>query len=535
MRPRCAQHACGKRAAAAPQCDPSAAAGASATPLTAYEKEREDNIKRNRQRLDALGIGKVRMHACRRILLCCCKATTPARPRCVAPSREAWAAPAARDARARDPAVLACGCLQTRARACLSTVADAPVFAVPPPMLRAPHVQLCASVTKARASAAASRRVIKKRAVTKKRPPPRITRAAAAALRPKGSAAPPLVALPDSSEHDDEAAAANVPEQHRLCELLQLRTAEVPWEYGCEGPRVLCEIHGRLCHQCRQKSLGLRTACACCSRAFCGDCLAVRYGESLLEVQADPTWVCPFCRGICNCSALGCTRAKARWGSTYSLASVTRRAGMPSAAHYLITQRQRGGPVAWPLTPAVRAAAEADAEAWRQEQAAAAAAEADEEADDDEEEEEKEEEEEEEEEVVVTPLAARSSTPPPAAAADARRSSASTPPASPRTPDSLVAIGTRLRKRFYVRGRWRWYGGSVVSYDKRMRWYLIVYDDGDAEHRSASELRELLHNMSKEKASTEVAQEQEGRKQGTLALRACKPRGAAAASVKARA
>lgn len=33
-----------------------------------------------------------------------------------------------------------------------------------------------------------------------------------------------------------------------------------------------------------------------------------RYGEHVLEANENPTWVCPVCRGICNCSL--CRKAK---------------------------------------------------------------------------------------------------------------------------------------------------------------------------------------------------------------------------------
>lgn len=41
-----------------------------------------------------------------------------------------------------------------------------------------------------------------------------------------------------------------------------------------------------------------------------------RYGEHVLEANQDPNWICPVCRGICNCSL--CRQAKG-WAPTGSL------------------------------------------------------------------------------------------------------------------------------------------------------------------------------------------------------------------------
>ena len=65
--------------------------------------------------------------------------------------------------------------------------------------------------------------------------------------------------------------------------------------------------NGTSCHQCRQKTDDLKTACksdACVGirGQFCGPCLRNRYGEDAKAAIMDPGWVCPPCRGICNCS-----------------------------------------------------------------------------------------------------------------------------------------------------------------------------------------------------------------------------------------
>ncbi|XP_054618808.1 cell division cycle-associated 7-like protein [Dunckerocampus dactyliophorus] len=65
--------------------------------------------------------------------------------------------------------------------------------------------------------------------------------------------------------------------------------------------------NGSSCHQCRQKTLDTKTVCRSgfCSAGkgqFCGPCLKNRYGEDVRTVLLDPTWSCPICRGVCNCS-----------------------------------------------------------------------------------------------------------------------------------------------------------------------------------------------------------------------------------------
>lgn len=66
-------------------------------------------------------------------------------------------------------------------------------------------------------------------------------------------------------------------------------------------------VNGTTCHQCRQKTDDLKTACRSKScfgvrGQFCGPCLRNRYGEDAKQALMDPDWECPPCRGICNCS-----------------------------------------------------------------------------------------------------------------------------------------------------------------------------------------------------------------------------------------
>ncbi|KAJ7415553.1 Cell division cycle-associated protein 7 [Willisornis vidua] len=77
----------------------------------------------------------------------------------------------------------------------------------------------------------------------------------------------------------------------------------------CESARekVYNRATGSTCHQCRQKTIDTKTSCRnpdCVGvrGQFCGPCLRNRYGESVRTALLDPTWRCPPCRGICNCS-----------------------------------------------------------------------------------------------------------------------------------------------------------------------------------------------------------------------------------------
>ncbi|CAL0311529.1 unnamed protein product [Lupinus luteus] len=109
---------------------------------------------------------------------------------------------------------------------------------------------------------------------------------------------------------------------------------------GKDGKRIYDSCHGKTCHQCRQKTLGYRTRCSQCNMVqgqFCGDCLYMRYGEHVLEALQNPTWLCPVCRGICNCSL--CRQAKG-WAPTGTLYKKISALGYKSVAHYLIQTRR---------------------------------------------------------------------------------------------------------------------------------------------------------------------------------------------------
>lgn len=120
-----------------------------------------------------------------------------------------------------------------------------------------------------------------------------------------------------------------------------------PWQlfvdgYDAAGNRLYDRERGTTCHQCRQKTLGVHTSCSLCRAlrgSFCGDCLYMRYGENATEAAANPGWVCPPCRGLCNCSF---HRAKLGWAATGALYRGAVAAGYPSVAHYLVLNNQAG-------------------------------------------------------------------------------------------------------------------------------------------------------------------------------------------------
>ena len=98
-----------------------------------------------------------------------------------------------------------------------------------------------------------------------------------------------------------------------------------------------CKIRGTSCHQCRQKTIDTKTVCRsgeCIGvrGQFCGPCLRGRYGESAIEALKDPVWVCPPCRGLCNCSI--CRTRNGR-RPTGILAPVVQEEGYSSVMDYL--------------------------------------------------------------------------------------------------------------------------------------------------------------------------------------------------------
>ncbi|XP_070702874.1 cell division cycle-associated 7-like protein [Pempheris klunzingeri] len=95
--------------------------------------------------------------------------------------------------------------------------------------------------------------------------------------------------------------------------------------------------NGSSCHQCRQKTLDTKTVCrsGVCVGAkgqFCGPCLKNRYGEDVRAVLLDPTWSCPICRQMCNCSL--CRKKEGRC-ATGILVGLARYNGHDNVHEYL--------------------------------------------------------------------------------------------------------------------------------------------------------------------------------------------------------
>ncbi|CAE6206148.1 unnamed protein product [Arabidopsis arenosa] len=73
-------------------------------------------------------------------------------------------------------------------------------------------------------------------------------------------------------------------------------------------PRIEDSTIGKTCHQCRQKRTDLVGSCVTkkkdktCPIKLCTKCILNRYGENAEEVALKQDWICPKCRGNCNCS-----------------------------------------------------------------------------------------------------------------------------------------------------------------------------------------------------------------------------------------
>ncbi|KAK3011731.1 hypothetical protein RJ639_012294 [Escallonia herrerae] len=96
------------------------------------------------------------------------------------------------------------------------------------------------------------------------------------------------LAKKDRSLEDELLREGSRPEQYTEEHEKLLGDTNMSWTlfvdgYGKDGKRIYDPINGKTCHQCR-------------------------YGENVLEAKQNPNWVCPPCRGICNCSL--CRQAK---------------------------------------------------------------------------------------------------------------------------------------------------------------------------------------------------------------------------------
>ncbi|NXU53547.1 CDA7L protein, partial [Turnix velox] len=101
--------------------------------------------------------------------------------------------------------------------------------------------------------------------------------------------------------------------------------------------KIYDKILGSTCHQCRQKTIDTKTICrnkGCggVRGQFCGPCLRNRYGEDVKSALLDPAWMCPPCRGVCNCSY--CRRRDGRC-ATGMLIHLAKFCGYDNVKEYL--------------------------------------------------------------------------------------------------------------------------------------------------------------------------------------------------------
>uniref|UniRef100_A0A146M758 Cell division cycle-associated 7-like protein n=1 Tax=Lygus hesperus TaxID=30085 RepID=A0A146M758_LYGHE len=105
----------------------------------------------------------------------------------------------------------------------------------------------------------------------------------------------------------------------------------------CYNSQKIYDQSGTTCHQCRQKTIDLKSRCYSpyCHGVrgqFCGYCLMHRYGEDVAVALRDPKWECPPCRRICNCSICRRSHGKPPTGQLYQLAI---KNGFPNVKEYL--------------------------------------------------------------------------------------------------------------------------------------------------------------------------------------------------------
>ncbi|CAK8533268.1 unnamed protein product [Lathyrus sativus] len=111
------------------------------------------------------------------------------------------------------------------------------------------------------------------------------------------------------------------------------------------GNRIYDSENGKTCHQCRQKTRDFCAACKNprngkpCTIKFCHKCLLNRYGEKAKEVNLLNDWMCPKCKGICNCSF--CMKKRGQQ-PTGLLAHTAKKSGFHSVSDMLSKKASEG-------------------------------------------------------------------------------------------------------------------------------------------------------------------------------------------------
>eukprot|EP00092_Neocalanus_flemingeri_P016988 GFUD01018374.1.p1 GENE.GFUD01018374.1~~GFUD01018374.1.p1 ORF type:complete len:518 (-),score=181.81 GFUD01018374.1:190-1743(-) len=111
------------------------------------------------------------------------------------------------------------------------------------------------------------------------------------------------------------------------------------------GSKKYNQSIGTTCHQCRQKTVDMKTICRsgeCVGvrGQFCGRCLTIRYGEDAREALMDANWKCPPCRNFCNCSICRNRNGK---GATGILIQLSQSKGYDNVADYLKALTKKKG------------------------------------------------------------------------------------------------------------------------------------------------------------------------------------------------
>ncbi|OAY65560.1 Cell division cycle-associated 7-like protein [Ananas comosus] len=146
-------------------------------------------------------------------------------------------------------------------------------------------------------------------------------------------------------EEEEEEEEEEQQQQHRQDASAKPRKRTASAGVRVKSGRIYDPVHGKTCHQCRQKTRDFAASCKqinkgnkACTINFCHKCLRnrlllilrlifpiddvlllwpfgftlvdgdgmeiriVRYGENAEEMAVLDNWSCPKCRGICNCS-----------------------------------------------------------------------------------------------------------------------------------------------------------------------------------------------------------------------------------------
>ncbi|XP_074567038.1 uncharacterized protein LOC141823663 [Curcuma longa] len=123
-------------------------------------------------------------------------------------------------------------------------------------------------------------------------------------------------------------------------ELNQPAEASAPSSDRVDNPEK-----GKTCHQCRQKRTEFSAPCGQirrgkrCPIKYCHKCLVNRYGEKPEDVSLLDSWICPKCRGDCNCSI--CMKKKGQ-RPTGILIHEAKAVGFSSVHEFLFKQGPDG-------------------------------------------------------------------------------------------------------------------------------------------------------------------------------------------------